>query len=81
MGKQVNPTVEIVQKISVNGKTPRDFTIDESGSYAVSANQDSNNLSVFKVNKKTGLLEFMKNIENVEKPNCIFFTSNYNLVY
>jgi 6-phosphogluconolactonase len=41
---------------SVLGKAPRNFSLDPSGNFLLVANQDSDNIIIFKRNKETGLL-------------------------
>lgn len=51
------------------GKTPRDFNIDPTGNWLLTANQDSDNIVVFKMDQKNGLLK--KQIENYDvKTGC-----------
>jgi len=55
----VDPTsgkLALLQHISTQGKTPRNFTFDPTGQWIVASNQDSNSAIVFKVDSKTGLL-------------------------
>lgn len=58
---------------AVNGRGPRDFEIDPSGNYLLVANQQSNNIVTFKIDKKTGLLTEVGNLE-VPIPVCLKFT-------
>jgi 6-phosphogluconolactonase len=53
------------------GETPRNFNFDPSGNYLLVANQNSNNIVVFKRNKDTGLLTDTGNRININKPVCI----------
>lgn len=56
---------------SVLGKTPRNFSIDPTGQYLLSANQNSNDIVIFRRDKETGLLtDTGKKIE-VDKPVCL----------
>ena len=41
---------------SVMGKTPRHFTLDPTGKYLLAANQDSSDITIFKVHPNTGHL-------------------------
>jgi 6-phosphogluconolactonase len=54
----------------VMGSAPRNFMIDPTGSYLLVANQNSNNIVVFKRNKKTGLLTEAAQID-VPNPVCL----------
>lgn len=55
----------------VLGKTPRNFSLDPTGQFLLSANQNSNDIVVFTRDKETGLLtDTGKKIE-VDKPVCL----------
>lgn len=56
---------------STKGVKPRNFIIDPTGRYLVVANQDSNNIVVFKRNAKTGLLEDTGTEVTVPSPVCL----------
>ncbi len=45
-----------IQVISTQGKTPRNFNIDPSGSVLVAGNQDSNTMIVYLIRKEDGFL-------------------------
>jgi 6-phosphogluconolactonase len=59
---------------SVLGKTPRNFAIDPSGNFLLAANQESNEVVIFKRDKKTGLLTPTGKKIEVGKPVCLKFT-------
>ncbi|MGZ5190406.1 MAG: lactonase family protein [Flavisolibacter sp.] len=56
---------------STRGKTPRNFVIDPSGKFLLVANQGSNNIVVFKRNKKTGMLTATGEEINTPEPGCL----------
>ena len=56
---------------SVFGKTPRNFNFDPSGNFLLVANQNSNDVIVFKVNHATGLLSNTGKRIDVENPVCL----------
>ena len=58
---------------SVLGKTPRNFAIDPSGKFLLAANQDSNDVVIFKRDLKTGLLSPTGKKIEVERPVCLKF--------
>jgi len=69
----VNPvTGKLVLKgyQSTMGKTPRNFMVDPTGNFLLAANQDSDNIIVFKRNKQTGVLHKTDEIK-VPKPVCL----------
>lgn len=51
------------------GKGPRDFALDPSEKYLLAANQDSDNLTLFKRNPKKGILTIIK--DNIGIPECV----------
>ncbi|RRB04032.1 lactonase family protein [Larkinella rosea] len=53
------------------GKTPRNFLIDPKGEYAFAANQDTDNIVVYKVDGKTGKLTPTGNQIKVPAPVCL----------
>jgi 6-phosphogluconolactonase len=53
------------------GEKPRNFAIDPTGSYLLVANQESNEIVIFKRNKLTGQLEYTGKKIAVGKPVCI----------
>lgn len=58
---------------STLGLAPRNFAIDPTGNFLLAANQNSNEIVVFKRNKKTGLLNDTGNRIAVGRPVCIQF--------
>lgn len=68
-----NGKLSIVGHQSVMGKTPRNFAIDPTGNFLLAANQNSNDVVIFKRDLKTGLLSPTGNKINVDKPVCLKF--------
>lgn len=56
---------------TVLGKTPRNFNFDPTGNWLLVANQDSDAIVIFKINKETGLLQNSNNSIKLSKPVCI----------
>ncbi len=56
---------------STKGKTPRNFMIDPTGNYLLAANQDTDNIVIFKRNKATGLLKETGDQIKVSMPVCL----------
>jgi 6-phosphogluconolactonase len=56
---------------STLGATPRNFMIDPSGHYLLAANQKTGNIVVFKINRKTGLLQPAGIQVEVPSPVCL----------
>jgi 6-phosphogluconolactonase len=63
---------------STGGKTPRNFAIDPTGNYLLVANQNTDNIIIFKRDKATGLLQKTGEEISVPKPVCIKFISTDN---
>lgn len=55
----------------VLGKTPRNFSIDPTGQFLLSANQNSNDIIIFLRDKLTGLLTDTGKKLEVDKPVCL----------
>eukprot|EP00437_Effrenium_voratum_P002935 CAMPEP_0181432050 /NCGR_PEP_ID=MMETSP1110-20121109/18567_1 /TAXON_ID=174948 /ORGANISM="Symbiodinium sp., Strain CCMP421" /LENGTH=473 /DNA_ID=CAMNT_0023555441 /DNA_START=108 /DNA_END=1529 /DNA_ORIENTATION=- len=53
------------------GATPRHFQFDSSGQWLISANQDSDTISVFRFNIATGAMEWTGNEYHVPSPNFV----------
>ncbi len=53
------------------GKTPRNFAIDPTGNFLLVANQETDNIVIFKRNMATGLLTATSEQIKVPKPVCI----------
>ncbi len=53
------------------GKTPRNFLVDPRGEYVLVANQESDNITLFKRDAKTGLLTYTGQSVSVPAPVCL----------
>lgn len=58
------------------GIHPRNFTIDPDGNFLLVANRDSDEIVLFKIDKKTGLLDDTKKRIKVSKPVCLKWITN-----
>ncbi|XOV95004.1 MAG: lactonase family protein [Bacteroidota bacterium] len=58
---------------SVQGDWPRNFAISPDEKYLLVANQKSNNVTVFSIDPKTGLLTFTGNQLKAYNPVCVIF--------
>ncbi len=56
---------------STSGKAPRNFVIDPTGNYLLAANQETDNIVIFKRNPQTGLLKQAAEQIHVPKPVCL----------
>lgn len=66
-----NETIEIIARQKTLGKTPRDIILDPTGSWLLAANQDSDSIAIFKVDKKNGMLNPAHLVENIKSPVCL----------
>ena len=64
-----------VDHVSTQGKTPRNFNFDPSGNYLLVANQNSNEIVIFRRDKKSGMLTDTGKRIAVSKPVCIKWIS------
>lgn len=63
-----------MEHVSSLGHTPRSFTFDPTGQYLIVANQNSNNLVVFRVHPRTGELRPAgPPVTGISNPSCIVF--------
>jgi 6-phosphogluconolactonase len=69
----VKETPTPIQYVPTEGKTPRGFGIDPTGSYLIAGNQDSNSLVLFRIDAKTGRLTPTGQKEDIYKPVCVMF--------
>jgi 6-phosphogluconolactonase len=58
---------------STLGKRPRNFNISQDGNWLLAANQDTDNITVFKINKQTGDITDTGNTIHVSMPVCVVF--------
>jgi 6-phosphogluconolactonase len=74
----INPqkgTLTPLEHVPTQGKTPRHFAIDPTHSYLLVANQDSNNIVVFRVDTKSGRLTPTGEELKLSSPTCIVFVA------
>lgn len=57
----------------VRGENPRNFNIDPTGTWLIAVNAKPGNAVVFRINRKTGLLEFTGSETEVPNPGCVRF--------
>jgi 6-phosphogluconolactonase len=65
--------LSLVERHSSGGKAPRHFAIDPSGDWVLVANQQTNNIVVFKRDRSSGMLKDTGKIYKVDKPVCLVF--------
>ena len=72
---QKNGKLSLIGHQSTLSKTPRNFNFDPTGNFLLVANQNSDKIVVFKINKDTGLLTDTNNNIDVGKPVCLKWIS------
>ena len=66
--------LERIASVSSKGETPRNFMIDPTDQFLLVANQNSNDVYVFKRDKKTGLLTDINEKITIGNPVCLKMT-------
>ncbi len=64
-------TIEIVGREKTMGKTPRDINLDPTGNWLLAANQDSDSIAVFKIDKSSGMIKPEHLAERIKSPVCL----------
>ena len=72
---QKNGSIALVDHQTTLGKTPRNFNFDPSGNFLLVANQDTDDIVIFKVDKKTGLLSDSGKRIKAGNPVCLKWIS------
>jgi 6-phosphogluconolactonase len=62
-----------VEFVPVDGKTPRNFAIDPTGSWLLVGDQESDKVVVFRINRKTGRLTPTGQVLTISSPACVTF--------
>ncbi|MDO4551034.1 MAG: selenium-binding protein SBP56-related protein [Planctomycetia bacterium] len=70
-----NGQLKFVETVPTGGKNPRDFAISPDGECLVVANQESDNVTCFFINKKTGKLNATDKKINIKSPVCVTFNA------
>jgi 6-phosphogluconolactonase len=66
-------TIKLKDEYPTMGKTPRNFAIDPTGKFLLAANQESNNIVIFRIDSITGALTPTGEIAEAPAPVCITF--------
>ncbi|PHQ56083.1 MAG: 6-phosphogluconolactonase [Lutibacter sp.] len=69
---QKTGNIDKIQTISTKGNWPRNFTLSPNGKYLLVANQKSKNISVYTIDKTTGMLTFNYS-KDIPTPVCLLF--------
>ncbi len=65
--------ITLVQNAPAEVKIPRNFNLDPTGQWLITAGQNSDNLAIFRVDPQTGKLEFTGTKLEVGAPVCVKF--------
>jgi len=68
-------TLKLKAEYPTMGKTPRNFAIDPTGNFLLAANQESNNIVIFRIDSTTGALTPTGEIVEAPAPVCITFVA------
>lgn len=68
-----NGKLSYIESHSTKGSAPRNFVIDPTGNFLLVANQDSDNIVVFSIDKNSGLLIDANKEIYIPKPVCLKF--------
>jgi 6-phosphogluconolactonase len=66
-------TLRFVERVATGGKTPRNFALDPSGSWLLAANQNSDDIVVFRIDPKSGRLTPTGQVVQLSAPVCVVF--------
>ncbi len=66
-------TLTSVEHVSTQGKSPRNFSLDATGSYLFAANENSSNIVLIHVDRNTGRLTPTGKVVPVGSPSCVIF--------
>jgi 6-phosphogluconolactonase len=70
-------TLKLKNEYPTMGKTPRNFSIDPTGKFLLAANQESNNIVIFRIDPTTGALTPTGEITEAPAPVCIIFSMTH----
>jgi 6-phosphogluconolactonase (cycloisomerase 2 family) len=69
----VDGTMKYVGEEWTRGDYPRSFEFDPSGEFLYCCNQRADNVTIFRVDRKTGALAFTNQYVPVGNPSCVIF--------
>ncbi len=70
---EIGESLKMIQNVSTEGVQPRDFNLSSCGKYCVVANHDTNNLTLFAIEEKTGLLRLLQKDFEAPEAVCVVF--------
>lgn len=72
-GGTANGALTFLQRVSTQGKTPRNFAIDRFGKLLFAANQNSGSIVIFNMDAATGRLSLSGQVLEAPSPVCVKF--------
>ncbi|MGG5371855.1 lactonase family protein [Enterococcus sp. AZ196] len=66
-------SVEMIQSVSTEGDFPRDFALSPDNKYVVAANQNSDNLTLYRRDNESGLLTMIQKDVFAPEAVCVYF--------
>ncbi|MGM0167415.1 6-phosphogluconolactonase [Enterococcus sp. AZ135] len=66
-------SIELIQNISTEGDFPRDFALSPDNKYVVAANQNSDNLTLYRRDNENGLLTMIQKDVFAPETVCVYF--------
>ena len=66
-------SVEMIQSVSTEGDFPRDFALSPDNKYVVAANQNSDNLTLYRRDNASGLLTMIQKDVFAPEAVCVYF--------
>jgi 6-phosphogluconolactonase len=67
--------VTLIENASTQGRIPRNFAIDPTGQWLLAANQETDNVTVFAINKTSGRLKATGQTLKVDTPVCVRYVA------
>jgi len=68
---QQSGRLNLVQHVSTQGRTPRNFAIDPAGGFLLAANQNSDSVVTFRIDRKSGKLSPTGHAAEIPTPVCV----------
>jgi 6-phosphogluconolactonase len=69
---------ESIEFVATLGRTPRHFAIDPTGNYMLVANQDSDRVVMFSIDRESGTVKPTGTVLNAPMPTCVIFVPQFS---
>ena len=70
---QQDGTLSLVEREPIRGSWPRNFGVDPTGNWLLTAGAESSTVAVFRIDQNTGRLVFTRQVVHVPSPICVVF--------